>query len=327
MPRSSNPGVSKTECDGPIQGEAETVRSRDRREFLKSAATLAAGVLAADGAFASNAAPKSKKSLVGCHGWVYAAPIPNHDYTPVIEQIFSDFRYAGIDAFELMDAALMHDDAVDRISVLSYKYSLPILGSSFGANMWDRTKHDEILEKAETVIRRLAQLGGRTLGTSVGQAHGPKTPEQLDAQAEILRKIIDLGKPHGVVLNLHNHTYEVENGMHDLEGTLARIPDVKLGPDLNWLVRGGVNPVDFIHRFGKQIVFLHIRDQKADGTWSEAVGEGSMDYVGIAQALHAIPFTGDPVIELAHEKGFQLTRPLRDDWKISREFVRKTLGY
>jgi len=29
-----------------------------------------------------------------------------------------------------------------------------------------------------------------------------------------------------------------------------------------------------------------------------------MDYVGIANALHAIPFTGDAVIELAHEKGF-----------------------
>ena len=77
-----------------------------------------------------------------------------------------------------------------------------------------------------------------------------------------------LRRAHGVVLNLHNHTYEVENVMHDLEGTLARIPDVKLGPDLNWLVRAGVDPVEFIHRFGKQIVFMHIRDQKADGTWS-----------------------------------------------------------
>jgi sugar phosphate isomerase/epimerase len=165
--------------------------------------------------------------------------------------------------------------------------------------MWDRSKHHAIMEKAQTVITRLAQLGGRTLGTSVGRAPAPKTPEQLDAQAEILRKIIALGQAHGVVLNLHNHTYEVENGMHDLGGTLARIPDVKLGPDLNWLVRAGVDPVEFIHRFGKQIVFMHIRDQKADGTWSEAVGEGNMDYVGIANALHGIPFTGDAVIELA----------------------------
>ncbi len=58
------------------------------------------------------------------------------------------------------------------------------------------------------------------------------------------------------MLNLHNHTYEVENELYDLKGTLARIPGIKLGPDLNWLVRAGVDPAGFIRRFGKQIVFM-----------------------------------------------------------------------
>ena len=86
-------------------------------------------------------------------------------------------------------------------------------------------------------------------------------------------------------MNLHNHTYEVENGEHDLKGTLKRIPDVKLGPDLNWLLRAKVDPVDFINRYGDRIVFLHLRDQKTDGAWSEAMGEGNMDYMAIGQAL------------------------------------------
>ena len=94
------------------------------------------------------------------------------------------------------------------------------------------------------------------------------------------------------MLNLHNHTYEVENDMHDLKGTLARIPDVKLGPDLNWLVRAGVDPVSFIKTYGKQIVFLHLRDQKADGKWSEAMGEGNTDYVAIGKALQEVKFSG-----------------------------------
>jgi sugar phosphate isomerase/epimerase len=325
MPISNTGNKQSRNWDGSTEDRADTVKQPERRHFLKTAAAMGAAVLA--GAGQAFPAARPNKVLVGGHAWVYAAPMPAHDYTPVIEQIFSDFKYAGIDAFELMDVVLTHDDAVDRIGALSHKYSLPILGTSFSGNMWDRTKHSAILAAAETTITRLAQLGGRTFGTSVGAARAPKTPEQLDAQAEILRKIIAMCQAHGVVLNLHNHTYEVENGMHDLEGTLARIPDVKLGPDLNWLVRGGVNPVDFIHRFGKQIVYLHIRDQKTDGTWSEAVGEGNMDYPAIAKALHAVPFSGDATIELAHEKGFQLTRPLREDWKISREFVRKTLGY
>ena len=319
-------GSKAPQRGGPMN--REILERRERRQFLKSAVVMGAGLLAGrEAAFARGAIPQTQNVLIGGHAWVYAASLPGFDYTPVLEQIFADFKYARIDAFELMDTVLLYDDAVQRIGALSLKYGIPILGASFGADMWDRSKHSIIMEKADMVITRVAQLGGRTLGTSVGRAPDPKTPEQLDAQAEILRKIIALGRAHGVVLNLHNHTYEVENGMHDLEGTLARIPDVKLGPDLNWLVRAGVDPVKFIRRFGKQIVFMHIRDQNADGTWSEAVGEGSMNYERIANALHAIPFTGDAVIELAHEKGFRLRRPLREDWKISRDFVHQTMGY
>jgi len=206
-----------------------------------------------------------------------------------------------------------------------------VLGASFGGAMWDRGKHAAILAEAETAVPRLAQLGGRTLGTSVGAVPGgkkvKKTPEQLDAQAELLRKLIALCQAQGVVLNLHNHTYEVENDLHDLKGTLQRIPDVRLGPDLNWLVRGGVDPAAFIRQYGDRIVFLHLRDQNADGTWSEALGEGAMDYRAIAAALQQVKFAGDAVIELAHERKFQPTRPLRESLKMSRAFVKTTLGY
>jgi len=304
-----------------------------RRDFLKSAAVGAAGTLGggllATTAIAARASapPKPGKVVVGGHLWVYAASQPGYDPTPVLDQVFADMSYAGLDGVELMHQALRHSDAVERIGELMRKHSLPVIGSSYGANLWDREEHAAILEDAELVITRLAKLGGRTFGTSVGQAPQPKTPQQLDAQAELLRKIIVLCESHGVVLNLHNHIYEVENNEHGLKGTLARIPDAKLGPDLNWLVRAGVDPVDFIKRYRDRIIFLHLRDQEADGAWSEAMGEGNMDYVAIGKSLHEINFVGDAIIELAHERGFKLTRPLRESLKISREFVRKILGY
>jgi sugar phosphate isomerase/epimerase len=293
---------------------------------LGAATAVVAGAGCAAAARARS--PESKdKVVVGAHPWVYAAKQPNYDITPILDQIFADMSYAGMEAIELMHTALLPDDSVERIAALSAKHHLPVLGTSFGGAMWDRTKHQETLQQAETVIGRLAKLGGRTLGTSVGSARGEKTPEQLDAQADLLRQIIALGKAHGVVLNLHNHTYEVENEMHDLKGTLARVPDVKLGPDLNWLIRGGVDPVRFINHFGDRIVFLHLRDQKADGTWSEAMGEGDTDHAAIARALDKINFSGDAVIELAHAGDLKLTRPLRDSLKISRRYVQETMGY
>jgi sugar phosphate isomerase/epimerase len=234
-----------------------------------------------------------------------------------------------MEGIELMHTALRPADAVDRIGELSEKHGLPVIGTSFGGATWDRRQHGAILDDAALVVPRLAKLGGRTLGTSVGATPGrkPKTPQQLDDQAELLAKLIPLCLEHGVVVNLHNHTYEVENDQHDLRGTLARIPNVKLGPDLNWLVRGGVDPVEFIHQHKDRIVFLHLRDQKADGTWSEAMGEGDMDYAAIGRALEEINFAGDAVIELAHERGFKPTRPLRESLKMSRRYVKETLGY
>jgi sugar phosphate isomerase/epimerase len=304
----------------------------NRRGFLGSSAAAALsiatyGILGSSCRSTQSKAKSKKKIPVGAHPWVYAATQPNYDIYPILDGIFADMHYAGLDGIELMHTALRYPDAVERISALSKEHSLPIIGTSFGGAMWDKTKHEAIFEDARIVVTQLAKLGGRTLGTSVGRAPKTKTEAQLDAQAELLRRIMKLCNDNGVVLNLHNHTYEVENDMHDLKGTLERIPDVKLGPDLNWLVRGGVDPVKFIDAYGDRIVFLHLRDQNADGTWCEAMGEGDMDYVAIGQALRAGGFCGNVVIELAHERNFILTRPLRDSLRMSRSYVRKTLGF
>lgn len=236
-------------------------------------------------------------------------------------------KYAGMDGIELMHTALRPDDAVERIGSLSQKHALPVLGTSFGGNMWDRNQHQAVLEDAERVITRLAALGGTTLGTSVGSARRRKTEDELDAQADLLKKIIGLAQSSGVELNLHNHKYEVENDLHDLRGTLKRIPDVKLGPDLDWLVQADVDPVEFLLQYGDRIVFLHLRDQKQDKTWVEAMGEGNMDYGAVSKALTRIKFHGHAVIELAYPRNMKLTRPLRESLKMSRQFVRDTLGY
>jgi len=305
----------------------------DRRGFLGSTAkglcAAAAGVSLGRicrGEEKADSADK-KKIVVGAHPWVYAATQPKNDIYPILDRIFADMSYAGLDGIELMHTALRPADSFETIRALSKKYALPVIGTSFGGNLWDRSQHEEIYQEARTVVNRLADLGGWTFGVSVGKAPQPKTPAQLDAQAELLRGMIALCQSRGVVLNLHNHTYEVENGLHDLKGTLARIPDVKLGPDLNWLVRGGVDPVSFIKTYGRQIVFLHLRDQKADGKWSEAMGEGNMDYVAIGKALREVKFSGDAVIELAHEGNFKPTRPLRESLKMSRAYVKQTLGF
>lgn len=304
-----------------------------RRGFLRTASLSGATLLASNWISARGAATAEPRPpvLVGAHPWVYAATQPNYDITARLPEIFADMQYAGIAEIELMHTALRPTDAVSRIGALSRRHEVPVVGASIDEPMWDRRQHARILAEANVTIPRLAALGGRTLGTSVGPIQWGrkirKTEQQLDDQAALLRQLDELCATHGVVMNLHNHTYEVENDEHDLRGTLSRIPDAKLGPDLNWLIRAGVDPVAFIRRYRGRIVFLHLRDQASDGRWSEALGEGTTDFAAIANVLREVDFRGDAMIELAHESDFTVTRPLRESLKRSRDFVRTTFGY
>jgi sugar phosphate isomerase/epimerase len=259
---------------------------------------------------------------------VYAKSQPGYDVSPVLPQIFSDMKYAGLDGVETMEHPLRSEETTRLIGELIEEHKIPLLGSSYGAEMWDREKQNEISEDVENIMENMAKVGGRTFGTSVGHPRGRmKTEEEFDAQAELLKKLIELGKSRGIVLNLHNHTYEVENDLYDLKGTLKRIPDVKLGPDLNWLLRAGVDPIKFLIEYKDNIVFMHIRDQLGNGQWSESIGEGNVDFSAIGATLDQIRFNGDLVIELAHEDGFTPTRPIRESLKMSREHLRTAAGY
>jgi len=261
---------------------------------------------------------------------VYASAFPpTWNSTPVLDTIFSDLSYAGIDGVELMEINLTVDNAVSRLNELISKYNFPVSGTSYNAikPMWVKSNQETVLNHFTLTADSLQQVGGKTLGISVGDARRIKTEEELDAQAEVLLKMLHVCKDRNLSPNLHNHTYEINNGMHDLKGTISRVPNVKLGPDLNWLIRGGVNPVDFINTYGKQIVYLHIRDQYSDGTWTEYVGQGATDFKAISKALKQQKFNGQAAIELAFPANFKPVNALKKDWKMSRKFVRQTFGW
>ncbi len=302
----------------------------DRRNFIRNASlSLAALSLTRAGnstAIAGMGSVKKVKS-VGAHVWVYAATQPNFDVSPVLSQIFSDMAYAGFDGVETMEQPLRSPVYTKQIGELIGKHNIKLLGSSYGADMWNKNNQNQIYEDVDLIFTNMNSVGGRTFGVSVGAPRGrKKTEEEFDNQAALLQKLISLGGKKGIVINLHNHTAEVENNMYDLRGTLKRIPDVRLGPDLNWLLRAGVDPIAFLREFKKQIVFMHLRDQLTNGKWPESLGEGNVNFKEISDVLDEIGFEGDAVIELAHENGFVRTRPLKESLKMSRDYLRKTMG-
>ncbi len=297
-----------------------------RKDFLSwtlSAAGLS--VLGIPGCV--TAGGKKKNNPVGAHVWVYARDQPDYDVSGILPRIFSDMKYAGLDGVELMEQPLRKRETVQLIAELIDRHQLPLIGTSYGAAMWDQSRHTEILEDVEIIMNHMADLKARTFGTSVGHPNDRiKTEDELDAQAVLLEKLIKIGSDRGIVLNLHNHTYEVENNLYDLKGTLQRIPGIGLGPDLNWLLRADIDPIWFLNEYQNNIVFLHLRDQLESGRWPEALGEGDVNFEVIGNTIREIGFRGEVIIELAFESGFNGTRPIKESLKMSREYLREAAG-
>ena len=304
------------------------MQQKSRRAFIKKSAALASGALL-NPLLSSNASGINllrKGIQVSGHLWQYASTYrPSHDCTPILDQVFSDFKYAGMEGVELMDINLKHSNAVENLSRLIKKYNVPVTGTSFEAAMWDRKQYSQIEEDVELVTSRLKEVGGKNFGISVGYKRDKKTEEELDAQADILEKILKICKKNNILANLHNHTYEVADNMYDLKGTLARVQDIKLGPDLAHLFRAGIDPVEFINTYGKKIQYLHLRDHNADKSLTEAIGDGVIDFPAIAQALKDIGFEGSAAIELSFVG--TPVRPLKENWKLSREYVQRVFGW
>ena len=298
----------------------------NRRDFIgTTAGTLAGSMALAQTGLPTNAMP-SRKPVLGVHVWVYSSDKPNYDCFPILDQVFADVKYAGFDAIELMGVSLQHADAVAKIGDLIGQTGVGVLGASYGQSMWDKAKQAEILDDAGKIIERVSKLKGRTLGLSVGDAHRKKTPEEFEIQADTLRKIQAIAQHYQVVPNLHNHIYEVADGLLDLKNNLQRVPDIALGPDLDWLFQARVDVPTFLKTYADKIVYMHLRDHLWTGVWSEALGEGIMDWPAIGHQLQQLRFSGDMTVELAFPAGFKPTRPIRDSLKMSRGVLKKQLN-
>jgi inosose dehydratase len=94
---------------------------------------------------------------------------------------------------------------------------------------------------------------------------------------------------------------------------------------VHWAYRGGQEVMPFLRETGHRLVELHLRNSK-QGVWMEDFGPGDLDYQPVADYLHEIKYDGYLVVELAYEKGTQVTRSLDEDLRLSRLYTLKVFG-
>jgi len=152
----------------------------------------------------------------------------------------------------------------------------------------------------------------------------PKTDAQLAIQAQGLNQVGAQLKQLGLRLTIHQHAPEMRDNAREWRHGLRHTDPglVWFCVDVDWIKRGGQDPMTLLREAGRRIATLHVRSAR-DGVWLEELGDGDVDYREVAAYLKETGYQGYLLVELAYEKGTTVTRSLVEDLTRSRMYAER----
>jgi inosose dehydratase len=199
-------------------------------------------------------------------------------------------------------------------------------------------KPDEVeksIAGALEIARRAKAAGCRIIVTNPSPIRwgGPenKDDDQLRVQAAALDRLGRELRGMDLVLAYHNHDIELRNAArefhHMLVGTEAK--HVTFCLDAHWVYRGAGNSAvalfDVLKLYGPRVSELHLR-QSHEGTWTEALGEGDIDYPALARGLLQAGVRPHLVLEQAPEQQTPKTMDAVESHRRSREYAARVFA-
>jgi sugar phosphate isomerase/epimerase len=260
---------------------------------------------------------------LGCHTYVFSEY--GYDQAVRLDEIWDMVAGCGYAAIELNAPMFDRPDWYDAMMAAADRTGLEIVGGSNGGNLADVAEWDAVRTKMDEYSQKLSRLDSPKCGFT---ASGTRAAERTDEhRAQVVRAWTELAQmcqSRGVELNYHTHGEPIA----DVQFVIDNIPAslLPLGPDLDWLRFGGIDPEGFLRANADRLVMLHIRDYKLGGDRTNALGEGDANYAHLKTVLDEIGFTGDFVVELATTPNQPRDRDLREILQLSRDHIRATMG-
>jgi inosose dehydratase len=284
-----------------------------RREFMAGMAAMAAR------------SGYDPKLMVQPYVWTQQFNAEKISLASGLEKAIPACRRAGYRRMELLDSFLAPGVREKTVALLrEHNFDTPVVyrGGVFHEPEAAERSIAQILETADAA----KELHCEWINTNCNPK--PKRERKTDAELATEARSLDrLGKhlaERGMRLMLHQHDPDMAENAREWRSNLHHT-DPKLVwfcVDVHWVLRGGQDPLTLLREAGRRIADLHLRNS-VKGVWSEALGEGDIDYTAVAKFLHEIKYKGLLAVELAYEKGTNPTRSLEEDLKISREFAEK----
>ncbi len=304
-----------------------------RREFVKNA-TLAGGAMVV-GAKTSFARQRERNELyLACnqYPWTVFYRRDNRDFNKELDAGLGELAGCTLDGYEPL---ANNPQEIERLVPLLKKHRLEMRSLYVNSTLHERAKADESIEAVLAIARKAKEIGTKIIVTNPSPIRwgGPENKDdaQLKVQAAALEKLGRELRSLGLILAYHNHDIELRNAAREFHHMMVGTDpaDVTLCLDAHWVYRGAGNSAvalfDILKLYGSRITELHLRQSK-ENIWTEAFGEGDIDYPAIAKHLLKINVRPHLVLEQAVESGSPKTMSTVEAFQKSSQYARRVFA-
>jgi inosose dehydratase len=274
------------------------------------------------------AARYSPKLSVEVYIWMQHLATEKKSLAEGVEEVLASFHRTGYRRVEL-NQDFFKPELRERTLALLAKYQLAPETIYAGTTLHVPAMAEKSVQEVVELAGVMKAHGTRIIVTnpSPKPAQAQKTDEELATQAKYVDQLGAEVHQQGMKLALHHHTPELVANAREWRHLLQHTNPNRVFccVDVHWAYRGGQEVMSFLRETGRRLVELHVRNSR-QGVWTEEVGPGDVDYTKVADYLRGIQFNGYLVVELAYEKGTQITRSLDEDLRLSREYTEKVFG-
>ena len=305
-----------------------------RRSFVGSVALAGGAVLAGIGTSQAQQEKHAGKLHLACnqYPWTTFYGRENRDFNADLDKGLGEVAASGMDGYEPL---ANNPQEIERLGPLLKKHGLEMRSLYVNSVLHERDKAEASIEAVLAIARKAKEIGTEIIVTNPSPIRwgGPENKDdaQLRVQAASLEKLGRELHAIGLMLSYHNHDIELRNAArefhHMMVGTDPGI--VTLCLDAHWIYRGAGNSqvalFDVLKLYGPRITELHLRQSK-DGIWTEAFGDGDIDYEAVAKHLREISVRPHLVLEQAVEAGSPKTMTPVEAFQKSSQYARQVFA-
>jgi inosose dehydratase len=233
------------------------------------------------------------------------------------DRVLSEMASLGFKATELGAPGFLPDDP-QALKALLAKYGMTLIGGFTPLVLHNSSERQKTIDSAMATARLFQEAGATMFVSSIVQDMDWSYPEKLSTEeqkhmVDMFGVIDDICDEHGLKQVLHPHVQTLVETKDDINRVLDTC-DVNFCLDTGHIALGGMDPVKFAKESFDRVGHVHLKDvnlamgpavlrreislmQATQNGLFTPLGQGSVDILGVVEALEARGYQGRYVIE------------------------------